>query len=54
MLTFMKVLDEILIHRLLLENFLRCVRTLCMALRTASHSPVHSNAIINYVIAIRL
>ena len=39
---------------LLLEKFLRCMQTLCVALRTARNSPVHSNGVINYAIAIRL
>ena len=39
---------------LLLEKFLRGARTLCMALRAARNSPVHSNGVINYAIAVRL
>ena len=39
---------------LLLEKLLRRVRTLCVALRTACKSPVHSNCVINYAIAILL
>ena len=40
---------------LLLERyFLRHVRTLCVALRAARNSPVHSNGVINYAIAVRL
>ena len=35
-------------------KFFRHVQTLCMALRIACNSPVHSNTVINYAIAIRL
>ena len=38
----------------LLEKFLRHVRTLCVAWCTARNSPVHSNGVINYAIAVRL
>ena len=37
-----------------LEKFLRRVRTLRVALRAARNSPVHSNGVINYAIAVRL
>ena len=36
----------------LLEKFLRRVQTLCVALRTTRNSPVPSNNVINYAIAI--
>ena len=39
---------------LLLEKFLRHVRTLCVALHIARNSPIHSNAVINNAIVIRL
>ena len=39
---------------LLLERFLKRVRTLCVALRIAPNSPIQSNTVINYVIAICL
>ena len=39
---------------LLREKFLRRVQTLCIALRNMRNSPVHSNAVINYAIMIRL
>ena len=35
-------------YLLLLEKFLRCIRTLCVALRIARNPPIHSNAEINY------
>ena len=41
-------------HLFLLELFLRHVRMLHVALRIAPNSLVHSNTVVNYVIAIRL
>ena len=42
------------VQLLLLEKFLRCIRTLCVVLREARNSPVHSNSVINYTVAARL
>ena len=39
---------------LFLEEFLRRVRTLRVALRAARNSPVHNNGVINYATAVRL
>ena len=39
---------------LLLEKFLRHIRMLCMALRAACNSLVHSKSVINYAIAVTL
>ena len=41
-------------YLLLLEKILRRVQTLCVALRAARNSPVHSNGVIKYAIVIRL
>ena len=40
------------IHFVAGKKFLRRVRMLCVALRTVPKSPVHSNGVINYAIAI--
>ena len=42
------------INLLLLEMFLRCIWTLCVAMRIAPISPIHSTDVINYSVTIHL
>ena len=47
-------LPKLTINLLLLEKFWNRAQMLCVALRIVPNIPVHSNAVINYVITISL